>query len=111
MSIFLPKSEPDSEPVYNEKSLKAKIKSYNEKINTNFHYNKITKEDSKFISLSVILSDRVFRTGKNHYPPVFLEECRYVKEKKMSDYITDNIEISSDSDKENSNEENFNAEN
>ena len=31
------KKEFNSEPVYNEKYLKAKIKSYNGKINTNFH--------------------------------------------------------------------------
>ena len=30
------KKEFDSEPVYNEKYLKAKIKSYHRKINTNF---------------------------------------------------------------------------
>ena len=30
----------DSEPLYNEKYLKAKIKSYNGKINTNLHNNK-----------------------------------------------------------------------
>ena len=30
----------DSEPLYNEKYLKAKIKSYNRKINTNLHNNK-----------------------------------------------------------------------
>ena len=29
----------DNDPVYNEKYLKAKIKSYNGKINTNFHNN------------------------------------------------------------------------
>ena len=31
----------DSKPVYNEKYLKTKIKSYNGKIKTNFHNNKI----------------------------------------------------------------------
>ena len=31
------KKEIESEPVYNEKYLKVKIKSYNGKINTNFH--------------------------------------------------------------------------
>ena len=31
----------------------------------------------------------VIRTSKNHYPQVFLEECKYiVKEKKMPEYIT-----------------------
>ena len=32
-----------SNPIYNEKYLKAKIKSYNGKINANFHNNKIPK--------------------------------------------------------------------
>ena len=36
----------DSEPVYNEKYLKAKIKSYNGKMNTNFSNNKIPEESS-----------------------------------------------------------------
>ena len=43
------KKEFDSEPVHNEKYLKAEIKSYNGKINTNFHSNKIPKEGSEFI--------------------------------------------------------------
>ena len=42
------KEQFDSEPVYNEKYLKAKIKSYNGKINTNFHNNKIPREGSQF---------------------------------------------------------------
>ena len=51
------KKEYDSEPVYNEKYLKAKVKSYNEKINTNFHENKIPNKGSHFIYLSVSLID------------------------------------------------------
>ena len=44
---------------------------------------------------------------------MFLEECKYaVKEKKMPEYIMDDIEISSDdSDKEDSDEEISNEEN
>ena len=41
----------NSKPVYNEQYLKDKIKSYNGNINTNFHKNRIPKEDSKFICL------------------------------------------------------------
>ena len=53
------------------------------------------------------MNSSVFKTGKNYYPEVFLEECKYViKEKKIHKYITDDIEISSDSDEENSDEEN-----
>ena len=96
-----------SEPVYNEKYLKAKVKSYNQKIKSNFHYNKIPKEGSQFICLSVILIDSAFRTGANYYPQVFLEECDcVVKEKKIPKYIITEIEISSDSDEENTDEEN-----
>ena len=69
-----PKKDFDSEPVYNEKYLKANIKSYNGKTNTNFRDNKIPKEGYQFICLSVILTDSVFRTGKDYYTQVFLEE-------------------------------------
>ena len=97
------KKEFDNEPVYNEKYLKAKIKSCNGKINTNFHNNKIPKEGSQLICLSVILIDFAFRTGKNYYLQVSLEEFKYVaKEKKMPEYIIYDIEISSDSDREDS---------
>ena len=78
------KREFDSKLVYNEKYLKAKITSYNGKINTNLHNNKISRKGSEFICLSVILIDSVFRTGKNYYLQVFLEECKYVVKKKDS---------------------------
>ena len=97
----------DSEPVYNETYLKAKIKSYNGKININFHNNKIPKQDYQYICLSVILIDSVIRRGKIYYPQVFLEECKYfVKEKKIPKYIIDNIEIYLVFDRENSDKEN-----
>ena len=55
--------------------------------------------------------DSVFRTDKHYYPQVFLE-CKYVlKEKKIPKCIIDNIEISFDSDRGNSDEVNFHEEN
>ena len=58
--------------------------------------------------LTVILIDSVYRKDENYYPQVFLEECKYVvKERKMSVFITDKIEIFSDDfDKEDYDEEN-----
>ena len=64
----------DSEPVYNEKYLKTKIKSCKGKTNKKFHNTKTPKEGSQCIFLSVILIDFVFITGKNYYPQVLLEE-------------------------------------
>ena len=77
------KKEFDSEPTYNEKYLKAKIKSYNRKVNTK-------KYKKRFFWLSVIFIYSVFRTGKITYPQVFLEEYKHaVKEKKVPKYIVD----------------------
>ena len=106
------KIEFDSEPVYDEKYLKAKINYNNGEINTNFHNNEIPEEDSECIWLLVILIDSAFRTDKKYYPQVFLEECKYViKEKKIPKFIIGNIEIYSDSAKEDSDEENSNEKN
>ena len=59
-----------------------------------------------YVSLSIILVDFVFRTGKNYYTEVSSKECKYVfKERKIPNYIIDNIEIFSDSHRENSDEE------
>ena len=47
------------------------------------------KEGSHCICLSVILIDFVFKIGKNYYPQMFLEECKYiVKEKEVTRQIT-----------------------
>ena len=89
------KKEFDSKSVCNEKYMKTKTKSYNGKINTNFQNNKISKEGSQCICLSLVLIDSVYRKDKNYYPQVFLEEFKYVvKEEKMSKFITDNMKKS-----------------
>ena len=98
------KKEFESKPAYNKKYLKTEIKSYQEKINLNFNSDKIQKQGSQCICLSVIFIDSVYRADKNYYPQVFLEECKYVvKEKMMPGYINVKIETSSD----NSDEQNF----
>ena len=53
------KNKFDSEPVYNDKYIKTKIKSYEGKMNTNFHGNKVLREGSQYIFLSAILIDPV----------------------------------------------------
>ena len=54
----------------------------NEKISSNCHNNKVPKEHSQFICLSVIFIDSVFRMGKNYYPQVVLEQHKYVVKQK-----------------------------
>ena len=54
----------DSGPVYNEKYFKIKIKSYERKININFHDDEMLKEGFHCISISAILIDSVFTIDK-----------------------------------------------
>ena len=68
------KNEFFSEPLYNGKYLKAKMKSYDLKINIYFNNNIISRDGSEFICLSVILIDSAFRACKNYHPQVFSEE-------------------------------------
>ena len=47
----------------------------------------IYQKSSQFVCLSVIINF-IFRAGKNCYPPVFLDECKYiVKGKKMTNIL------------------------
>ena len=103
----------DSEPIYKEKYLRTKVKFHKRKFVTKSHGDKKLKEGCQCICLSVILIDSVFRTGRNYFPQVILEECKhFVKEKEMPKYINDNLKISFDenSDETNSHEENYSKE-
>ena len=51
-----------------KKHLKTKKKSFNGKINSNFHNNNILKEDSQYICVLVIMIDSVCKKDKNYYP-------------------------------------------
>ena len=83
------KNEFDNEPLCNYKYLKTRIKPYHGKINIDFHNNKIPKEGSQCICLSVILIDSVFRTVN-----IIILKCFYknvnilLRKKKMPEYIT-----------------------
>ena len=52
-------------------NLQTKTKSYEGKISTNFHDNKIPKIAFQGICLSVILIDSVFRKNENYYFQIF----------------------------------------
>ena len=78
------KKELNSEPVYNDKYIKTKIKIYNDIVYTNFQHNKIPKDNEYCACLSVILLDSIFvNSNKEYYPQIFLE-CKYIiKDRKI----------------------------
>ena len=80
----------DNEPVYddNDKYIKAKIKLYGDKINTNFQGKKIPKENASYKCLSWIVLDSVIRANKKYYPQTLLEDCKYeITKKKIENLI------------------------
>ena len=93
----------DSEPFYNNKYIKSKIKLYNNDIKTNFHYKnnirEVPKENCAYKCLSLISSDSVVQTNKKYYPKTFLEECKYKLTNKKN-FIISNFDSSSESDAE-----------
>ena len=68
----------DSEPVYNHKYLKSQKKILKRKVNTSFYGNKVPKQVSHCICLSVSLIDSAFRISKNCYSQVFSEQCKHI---------------------------------
>ena len=87
----------DSEPVYrdNNKYIKTKIKSYEDKVNTNFQGKKIPKENASCKCLSLIMLDSVIRASKTYYPQTLSEECKYeTKKTKMENLINDDLHLS-----------------
>ena len=92
------KKEHDCEPIYNEKFLKTKIRSYTHEA-TDFHDNEIPKVNSNYTCLAVALFDFVLKKDQNYYPQVFLKECKHIeKGKKFIQYTTDDLGHFSDSD-------------
>ena len=83
----------DSEPVYNKRFLKAKIKSYvNEAIG--FYDKQMPKARTVYTCLAVINVDSALKKDENCYPQVFLKERKYIE--KVIRHIIEDPKISSD---------------
>ena len=86
-----------SEPIYEQKYLKAKVREFDGVIKTNFLGNDMPKENMHYTCIACITIDSVMRIDKKNHPQVYLEECKYrVKKIQMSRFI--NTELKSDSD-------------
>ena len=95
----------ESKATYIDKYINTKIKTYKDRIITNFYNNKtgfqeVPEEKVPHKCLSIIISDSVLYAYEKYYPQIFLEECRYAKKKKVKsrNYIDMELESESDSD-------------
>lgn len=58
------------------KYLKCKLKTWKEKIKTNFH-GKLVPHDTYCTATGVLKIDSVYNQREKFYPQVYLEECKY----------------------------------
>ena len=94
-----------SEPVYEYKYLKTKVREYDGVIKTNFLGNGIPKENMHYTCIACITIDSVMRMEKKNYPQVYLEECKYKTTKiQMSRFINTQLDSNLDSDSDSGDE-------
>ena len=88
-----------SDPIYDDKYIRSKVKTFSEVINTLFTENKIPKEKIEYVCIPVITVDSALEVDKKNYPSVYLEQCKYkVKKKELKSFIDYEVILSSDDD-------------
>ena len=70
-----------SQPVYDKKCLKTKVREYDAVIKTNFLGNDVPKENMHYTCIACITIDSAMRMEKKYFPQVYLEECKYKMKK------------------------------
>ena len=88
-----------SEPIYEKKYLKAKIREFDGDIKTNFLGNGLPKENMYYTCIACITIDSVIRMNKKNYPQVYLKECKYkIKKIQTPRFIDTELETDSEPD-------------
>ena len=88
-----------SQPIYENKYLKVKVREFNDNIKTNFLGNNVPEENTYYTCIACITLDSVLKMNKKNYPQVFLEECKYkVKQVRTPKFINTELELDSESD-------------
>ena len=94
-----------SEPIYEKKYLKAKIREFDREIRTNFLGNSMPKENMYYSCITYITIDSIMKMNKKNYPQVYLEECKHkIKKIQTPRFINAELELDSDSDLEQNSE-------
>ena len=66
-----------SEPVYEYKYLKAKVREYDGAIKTNFLGNDMPKENMHCTCIACITIDSIMDIDNKNHQQIYLEECKY----------------------------------
>ena len=79
-------------PVYDDRYIKTKIRTYSDKVYTNFRGFNAPECDTECESFAVISIDSLLVYKNKYYLQVYLDNCVYkVVNKQMVDYLDENI--------------------
>ena len=96
----------DSDPVYNNKYINTKIRSYNNHIKTNFRdidnkTNKLAEKNKLYRCMSLISLDSIIKINIKYYLQTLLQECVYKLINRKEENIITNINLDSSSESDN----------
>ena len=78
-------------PVYDNRYIKPKIRTYGDSVYTNFHGVNVPEDDVECESFTVISIDSLLIYENKYYLQIYLDNCAYeIVNKQMTDYL-DNI--------------------
>ena len=66
-----------SEPIYEQKYLKAKVREFDDVIKTNFLGNDMSNENIHCTCIACMTIDSVMKIDKKNHQQVYLEECKF----------------------------------
>ena len=79
-------------PVYDNRYIKAKIRTYGDKVYTNFRELNVPEDDIECETFTVIFVDSLLVYENKYYLQVYLDNCTYkIVNKQMTDYLDENI--------------------
>ena len=81
-------SELNNLPVYDDRYIKTKIRTYGDKVYTNFCGLNVPEDDIECESFTIISIDSLLVYGKKHYLQVYLDNCAYkIVNRQMTDFL------------------------
>ena len=87
----------DRQPVYDDKYITTRVKTFEDKVITKFIDNEIPKENTHYLCIDVICVDSVIKLEKENFPRINLEQCKFgLKKKKDIDLFDVTLKDSSD---------------
>ena len=79
-------------PVYDDRYIKTKIKTYGDKVYTNFRGLSVPKDDIECESLTVISIESLLVYENKYFWQIDLDKCYYnIAKKQMTDYLDENL--------------------